>query len=618
MSVKNTQFIAAIACAGLAATGCATAPAAPAPIPVTAPAPPPVTGISYHVRFDTVTAEARKIEVEMRFAAATEGDVLLSLPAWTPGSYEIANYARFVDGFGARAGDADLDWDKSDPDTWRVRISAPGEIAVRFDYTADSLDNAMSWSKPDFAFFNGTNLFLYPEGQGADFTSTVTIRTTPGWRVATGMKPAAGMAHHYEAGDYHELVDMPFFVGRFDIDSTVIVDRTFRFASYPVGSVSTATRSNVFEQMSKVIPQQASVFGEVPWDTYTLLQVSDESFPLGAAAGLEHRNSHLDIVSPAVLGNPILPSLYAHEVFHVWNVKNMRPAEMVPYRYDVRQPTTLLWISEGITDYYADLTQLRGKTITRYQFFATTTGKIESIASNVPTALEDASLSAWIHPVNGTHYLYYDKGSVAGLLLDILIRDASDNGGSLDTVMRDVYGSTYKQARGFTNEDWWAAVSRAAGGASFADFEKRYIDGRDAYPYDSILPLAGLRLLVDRTVQPSLGISVSPDEEGLRVMQVVISGPGATAGVRLGDYLWSVGGLDAADPQFTEKFNERFAATPPGGTLPIEIRRGTQRLTLNAPVRFNTIETRRIIEMASASPKAVRVREGLLSGTTQP
>ncbi|MGK2963614.1 MAG: PDZ domain-containing protein, partial [Gemmatimonadaceae bacterium] len=269
-------------------------------------------------------------------------------------------------------------------------------------------------------------------------------------------------------------------------------------------------------------------------------------------------------------------------------------------------------------DYYADLTQLRGKTITPYQFFATTTGKIESIAGNPPTALEDASLSAWIHPVNGTHYLYYDKGSVAGLLLDILIRDASDNRGSLDTVMRDLYDNTYKRGRGFTNQDWWAAVSRAAGGASFADFEKRFIDGRDVYPYDSILPLAGLRLLVDRTVQPSLGISVSPDEEGLRVMQVVVSGPGATAGVRLGDYLLSVGGLDAADPQFTEKFNERFAATPPGGTLPIEIRRGTQRLTLNAPVRFNTIETRRIIEMASAPPKAVRVREGLLSGTTQP
>nr|MDQ3081703.1 PDZ domain-containing protein [Gemmatimonadota bacterium] len=512
-------------------------------------------------------------------------------------------------------------WDKIDPDTWRIRVGRPGEVSVRFEYTADSLDNAMSWSKPDFTFFNGTNIFLYPEGSAGDFPSTVTVTTTSGWRVATGLTPAGSSAPNtfsYTASSYHELVDMPTFVGRFDIDSTTIVGKTFRFASYPVGSITSATRANVFEQMGKVIPAQAMVFGEVPWDTYTLLQVADESFPLGAAAGLEHSNSHLDIISPAVLGNPILASLYAHEVFHVWNVKNMRPAEMVPYRYDRMQPTTLLWISEGITDYYADLTQLRGRTITPYTFFATTTAKIESIEQRPPTALEDASLSVWIHPVDGTNDLYYDKGSVVGLLIDILIRDASDNRGSLDTVMRDLYTSTYKKGEGFTDADWWAAVSKAAGGKSFADFAKRYIDGRAVFPYDSIFPLAGLRLLVDRTVQPSLGISVSPDDDGLRVMQVVISGPGATAGVKLGDYLLSVGGLDANDPLFQEKFNERFGGTPPGGMLPIEIRRGTQRLTLNAPVRFNTIETRRIIEMANASSKAVTVRAGLLNGTTQP
>jgi predicted metalloprotease with PDZ domain len=153
--------------------------------------------------------------------------------------------------------------------------------------------------------------------------------------------------------------------------------------------------------------------------------------------------------------------------------------------------------------------------------------------------------------------------------------------------------------------------------ASFAEFERRFIDGRDAFPYDSVFPLAGLRLLVDRTVQPSLGISVSGDDEGLRVMQVVVSGPGAVAGVKLGDYLLSVGGLDVSDPEFQSKFNSKFGGTPPGGTIPVEIRRGTQRMTLNAPVRFNTIETRRIIEMANAPPKAVRVRDGLLNGTLQ-
>jgi S1-C subfamily serine protease len=100
-------------------------------------------------------------------------------------------------------------------------------------------------------------------------------------------------------------------------------------------------------------------------------------------------------------------------------------------------------------------------------------------------------------------------------------------------------------------------------------------------------------------------------------MQVVVSGPGATAGVKLGDYLLKVGGLDAADPGFQEKFNARYAGMAPGGTVPIEIRRGTQRLTLNAPVRFNTTEARRVIEVTNASAKAIRVRDGLLNGMLQ-
>jgi predicted metalloprotease with PDZ domain len=243
--------------------------------------------------------------------------------------------------------------------------------------------------------------------------------------------------------------------------------------------------------------------------------------------------------------------------------------------------------------------------------------KIESIMDAVPTSLEDASLSAWIKPVNGTEDLYYDKGSVAGLLIDIMIRDASDNRRSLDTVMRELYETTYKKGRGFTNEEWWAAVSRAAGGKSFADFARRYVDGREPFPYDSVLPLGGLKLFVERTVRPALGIATSGDEEGMRVVQVVVSGPGATAGVKLGDYLLKVGGLEVTDPAFQEKFNSKFSALPPGSTIPIEIKRGTQRLTLNAPVKFNTTENRRLIEVTNADPKAVRVREGLLNGTLQ-
>lgn len=552
----------------------------------------------------------------MSFTAVGPGDVLLSLPAWTPGAYEMSNYARFITELNAFAGSDSLKWDKADPDTWRIKVSRAGDVKVAFEYRADSLDNAMSWAKPDFAFFNGTNLFFYPEGRDAQFDATVEIRTQSDWGVATGMTPGTSV-NTFTASNYHDLVDMPFFVGRFDSDSTTIVGKTFRFVSYPAGSVSAATRTSVFQQMGKIIPAQVAIFGEVPWNTYTLLQVADSNFSLGGAAGLEHQNSHFDIVSSVVLGNPFLVSLYSHEVFHAWNVKRLRPVEMSPYMYDREQPTTLLWVSEGVTDYYADITQVRGKVMSPRAFYVTTLGKIDNIEESLPTALEDASLSAWVKPINGTEDIYYDKGSVAGLLLDIMIRDASDNKGSLDTVLRDLYENTYKRGRGFSNEDWWAAVSKAAGGKSFASFAERYIDGRMQFPYDSVLPLAGLKLMVERSVLPSLGVSTSADDEGLRVMQIVVGGAGSTAGIKLGDYLITIGGLDVSDASFQEKFNSKYGAAPPGGTIPVEVKRGTQRLTLNAPAKFNTIEGRRLIELTNASQKAIRVRDGLLNGTLQ-
>ena len=575
----------------------------------------PLSHIRYDVTFDSATASTRTISVAMTFATSSAGTILVSLPEWTPGDYEVGNYARYISNFAVTSGADSLRWDKTDPDTWRIVAQKAQDVVVHFEYKADSLDNAQAWTKPNFGFFNGTNLFMYPEGQSTDFTATVTIHTDPAWQIATGMPRTA--ANTFAASNYHDLVDFPFFVGRFDIDSTQVAGKTLRFASYPVGSITAAVRANTFQQLQKIIPAEAAVFGEVPWKDYTILQVADAEFALGGASGLEHQNSHFDILSPAVLGNPILASLYAHEIFHSWSVKRLRPAEMVPYMYDREQPTTLLWISEGITDYYADLSEVRGKVTTARAFYLTTTGKIDEIADQVPTSLEDASLSTWISPVNGTKDLYYDKGSVAGMLIDIMIRDASDNKRSLDTVMRELYDQTYKKGKGFTNEEWWAAVSRAAGGKSFAGFERRYVDGRDVFPYDSVFPLAGLRLMIDRTVTPALGLSVSGDDQGLRVIQVVVTGPGAIAGVKLGDYLLTVGGLDAADPTFSEKFNEKYATTPPGTSIPIEVRRGTQKLALNAPVKFQTTEGRRLIEMTNATPKALKVRDGLLNGTLQ-
>jgi predicted metalloprotease with PDZ domain len=574
-----------------------------------------ITNVRYEVAFTRATADDRLARVTMRFvpdAGSTEPEpILLSLPAWTPGAYEISNFARHILAFAPTAGGQPLRWDKLDFDTWRIQRGAPGEVTVSFDFRADTLDNAMAWARPDFLMFNGTNLFLYAEGRGLDFASQVRIATETDWRVTTSLPRVGSGGGAYIATNYHDLVDNPFFVGRFDVDSAQISGKWMRFASYPAGSISGTPRALVWDQLRKATPPMVAVFGEAPWGSYTVMQILDSTFQ--GASGLEHADSHVDIFSPPYIGSDFQPSLYAHEIFHAWNVKRLRPAEMWPYRYDQAMPTPWLWVSEGITDYYADLALVRGGLIPDSGFYALTTGKIAEADAAGSIALEDASLSTWIHPTDGTQYIYYPKGSLAGLMLDIMIRDASDNRASLDHVMRSVYQETYKRGRGFTHEDWWGAVSRAANGRSFADFERDYIDGRAAYPWDRVLPLAGMRATV--VMSPRLGITTTQDDRGILITAVDSGSAAALAGVRQGDYLLAINDLAVSDQGFGPRFREMFATARDGQPLRIAVLRGAQTLALAGAVRMVPSGVAVSADPA-ASPKARRIRNGILRGVT--
>ncbi|HQR19074.1 MAG TPA: hypothetical protein PK948_11910, partial [Gemmatimonadales bacterium] len=355
----------------------------------------PVTDLQYQLTFTSATAGARSLTVTTRFQASGPDPVLLSLPSWTPGAYEVSNFARRVSDFSATQGGAPLTWDKSDPDTWRIRPSGKGQVTVTFDFQADQLDNAMAWSAPDFLLVNGTNVFLYPEGRSLDFPATVSVTTEPTWLVTTGMTPA-GARNTYRASNYHDLVDMPFFIGRYDLDSAQVAGKWVRLASYPAGTLAGAPREEFWAQLQKYLPVEIAVFQVAPYDTYSNLLIFDKDY--GGGSALEHQNSHVGIYTPLLIGNPILPSITAHEIFHLWNVKRLRPAEMVPYRYDQWMPTPWLWVSEGITDYYADLALVRAGVIDSAEFLNFTTSKIQEVADAPVVTLEDASLTAWISP----------------------------------------------------------------------------------------------------------------------------------------------------------------------------------------------------------------------------
>jgi predicted metalloprotease with PDZ domain len=250
-------------------------------------------------------------------------------------------------------------------------------------------------------------------------------------------------------------------------------------------------------------------------------------------------------------------------------------------------------------------------------FLGLTGQKMEQVADEPPTALEDASVTTWISPVDGSQYQYYPKGSLAGFMLDVLIRDGSDNRRSLDDVMRELYGAAYKKGRGFTGQDWWPAVSRAAGGRSFTEFYQKYIDGREPFPWADILPRAGLRMAADTVREPRVGVATAQDSSGAIVVQMVQPGGVAeAAGVKAGDHLIALGDIDVMDPSFGEAFRSRFGKRE-GDSLSIKVARGADTLTLHGAVRLvERVESTLDLD-PQASAKAARIRNGIFRGTTE-
>src|SRR5688572_435347 len=196
------------------------------------------------VRYEvSLTGAARQFHVSTEFPAAGKDTLFVSLPAWSPGSYEIQNYARYVFGFGAKdASGQPLRWDRGDKDTWRVVTNGADRVVVAFDFAADTIDLSIARSVPNFAQFLGTNLFLFEEGQ-LGRPAEIRFRVPAGWQVATALKgPVHGV---YHAADYHELADAMTFLGLFSLDSLQVDSKWIRVAVWPAADYTPAVARNI-------------------------------------------------------------------------------------------------------------------------------------------------------------------------------------------------------------------------------------------------------------------------------------------------------------------------------------------------------------------------------------
>lgn len=572
--------------------------------------------VNYLVRVEDPSTRLYHVEAEL---PASGPVTLVSLPAWTPGHYEIENYSRYVRNFAANAGDGHtLRWDKVDKDTWRIFGEGAAHVRVSFDFLADTVSLSGSLLTDDFGFFNGTNLFVYPE-TGYGFPARVRFELPEGWKVATELKQS-GEPDVYLAEDYHELVDNPTFVGHFAIDSAMADGVWTRLAIYPAEYLEHPAGKMTMDALQTIADYAHDLFGEPPYERYTTLFYL---YPGQAswAGGLEHANSQFDI-SAAVLfeDTDLMPpfgySLYAHEYYHAWNVKRIRPAEMWPYDYSRAQYSPLLWVSEGFSSYYEGLILVRTGLWDEEALWRQISRNISAVEELPVTSVEDVSLSTWMRPFPVSEQYYYDKGSLLGLLLDVKIRGATANRHSLDDVMARLYRDHYQRNRGFTTQELLGYIAEYMSAEETQAFYHDYIDGREPLPYQEVLALAGMTHRVDTIVAPRLGVGLSLSEEG----QVLITevAPGSTAsraGLQAGDQLLRVGVIELSWG-WTDAFRRTYADSV-GAPLTVEFVRDGERMTGQGTLGTRTRIEHRVEPLLDASDKQLAVRRGLLEGVTR-
>ena len=452
--------------------------------------------IDYMVEVADVDAHLFHVTADIKNIAQPQLD--LSLPTWTPGWYVIENYAKNMlrfqisDARGMR-----MPHHMIRKQTWRVNTRGIAHIRVEFDYRATVLALNQAKITEDFAFFTGIQLFLMAEGH-RNAPSSVRFKVPEGWKVLSALKETPD-PYTFTAPDYDTLVDAPTQMGKFDVAAFEVDGKKHYFASTPVGAFSEEKSRQFTEKFSRVVLAQKAVFGELPYDKYILFYffARPES---NASGALEHLNSYVAFAPAGGYTTPeMLLGTAAHEFFHVWNVKRIRPAGMWPYDYSRENETPLLWVSEGITNYYTSLSLYRAGLSSSERFLQSVTGAINGVENNKARnyiSPADASTSTWLGYDTPVAFgiSYYTQGQNLGALLDLSIRHDTGGAKSLDDVMRALYRDFYLKGKGFSTEDMMAIIKRLTG-RDYKDFYSDYVWGVKVPPYETIFGYAGYSLI---------------------------------------------------------------------------------------------------------------------------
>jgi len=542
-------------------------------------------------------------------------DVEFQMAAWDA-LYEIRDFSSHVQRVTAVANGREVAIEKLDKLTWRVWAS--GTVKVSYDTFWDDPGPFSSQLNSEHAFLNPAMILLYIPGRRSEKT-VLSIHDVPGeWNVASPslvLIESMGGARLFtlEAPTFDALADSPIEASHFE-------EFTLHDLAPPVHVVihgDDYKRHDVESALRKICAYELKLMDGAPYPDYTFIFHIGKASG-GSGGGMEHANS----TAISVPNGASLPNVSAHEFFHLWNVKRIRPASLEPLDRTREMYTRSLWFAEGVTNTFSSYALVRTGIWSKQEFLQDLSQQITELESRPAEqwqSAEQSSLDAWLEkyalynqPQRSVSY--YTKGQVLGFLLDIVLRDHTDNQRSLDDLLRAMNTDFAREGKFYRDSLDIRLESEKIAGASLADFFDNYVASANPLPYQNLLARAGLELRTHESVRATLGFLAQREPgEPWAVAAVDADGPAAKSSLQIGDEIlrWNNGEVPRRP--------ERWAGQQkPGDVLRLRIRRAEKEQTIDLHLGELHQKFFQVAEMSGADDRARHLRDGLLHGTTDP
>ena len=525
------------------------------------------TSFSQSVSYDLSMPkpEDHYFHIKMDLKNFKEDTLTIKMPVWAPGSYLVREFSKNVNLVKAYNNDGKaLEIFKTSKNTWKIVNPTHGTVQVRYEVYAFELSVRTSFLDDTHGFVSGTGIFMYIDTY-KDLQGEVNIYPGKYFSKITTALPRKGediIKDGYQTFtfiDYDHLVDCPIEIGNQEIFDFEAAGVKHTVAMYGVGNYD----MNMLKQdMTRIIEEATAVFGQNPNKEYTFIIHN----VVNAQGGLEHTNSTvLSVNRWSYEGSKYLGflSLVAHEYFHLWNVKRIRPIELGPFNYDEENYTSLLWVMEGFTSYYDELLLLRAGYYTKEKFMNKMLSTLNYVEGSMGTRVQPvahASYDAWIKAYRpnensaNTTMSYYSRGSIVAMMLDAMIINKSKGKKCLDNFLQHIYTVFYEEkGRGFTEYEFKMELEKFTG--NLDDFFQRYIHGTEIPDYNKFFAPVGMNMTYVGAPRPDAGITVSGSGGSIKVNRIRSGSAAETAGLSVNDEIIGVNGFRIDAKTFNEFVN---------------------------------------------------------------